>query len=256
MTAERVAVDIRDSLSALASEASRDLLDLARPAIDERGRFVLSVSGGTTPGPLYDRLGEPGMAERIDWSRVYVFWGDDRWVPEDHPDSNVRLVRERWLDRAPKAPGHVFPPPSGGPDPDGAARAYEATLRQALGASAGDVPVFDLHIMGVGDDGHTASLFPGSPALVETRRLVVAPWVPHLGSHRLTMTFPVFNQAREVWMLVAGARKAEVVRRVLEAAAAPVGPGTPPAARIRPAAGRVVWLLDEPAAAQLPDRLR
>ncbi|HEY8368795.1 MAG TPA: 6-phosphogluconolactonase [Thermodesulfobacteriota bacterium] len=249
-------LDVRESQGALAAEGARRLVDLGRAALAERGRFVLSVSGGATPAPLYDRLGEPGMATRLDWSRVYLFWGDDRWVPHDHPDSNVRLVREHWLARAPRPPGHVHPPPSGGPDPDRAARAYEATIRGALGVAPGDVPVFDLHVMGVGDDGHTASLFPGLPALDETERLVVAPFVPQVGGYRITLTLPVFNRAREVWMLVAGAHKAEVVRRVLAAADAPVGPDTPPAARIRPSQGRLVWLLDEAAAARLPDRLR
>ncbi len=249
-------IDIRDSLSALASEGARRLVDLARAAIAERGRFVLSVSGGATPAPLYDRLGEPGMAGRVDWSRVHVFWGDDRWVPHDHPDSNVRLVREHWLARAPEPPGRVFPPASGGGDPEGAARAYETTIREALGVAPGEVPVFDLHVMGMGEDGHTASLFPGHPALDETRRLVVAPFVPHLDSYRITLTLPVFDHAREVWMLVVGGRKAEVVRRVLEAAEAPIGPATPPAARVRPSGGRIVWLLDEAAAARVPERLR
>lgn len=256
MSGDWLAVDVRDSLGAVASEAARRLVDLAREAIAARGRFVLSVSGGTTPAPLYDRLGEPGMAARVDWSRVHVFWGDDRWVPHNHPDSNVRLVRTHWLARAPKPPGHVVPPPSGTPDPAAAGLAYEVALRDALSVTPGQVPVFDLHIMGVGDDGHTASLFPGSPALDETRRLVVTPWVPHLDAYRITMTFPVFNAAREVWLLVAGARKAEVVRRVLDASLAPIGPDTPPAARIRPTAGRLLWLLDEPAAARLPERLR
>jgi 6-phosphogluconolactonase len=254
MTPDRMHVDVRDSLGALASEGTRRVVVLAREAIAERGRFVVSVSGGATPGPLYDRLADPGLARRIDWSRVHVFWGDDRWVAHDHRDSNVRLVRDHWLSRAPVPPRYVYPPPSGGPDAEAAAAAYEATLRQALGAAEG-VPAFDLHVTGVGDDGHTASLFPGSPALEEAERLVAVPYVPTLKTRRITLTLPVFNAAREVWLLVAGARKASIVRRVLEQAERPVGADTLPAARLRPA-GRLVWLLDQAAAAELPPHWR
>jgi 6-phosphogluconolactonase len=253
VTGDRVRIEVRDSLSGVAADGLRRLLEVARTAIAERGRFMMSVSGGTTPAPLYDRLGEPWVADRVDWSRVYVFWGDDRWVPHDDAESNVRLVRERWLVRAPVPPGHVYPPPSGGPDPDAAAGAYAATLRLAFGLdSPGAVPVFDLHVMGVGDDGHTASLFPGSSALDVQDRLVVAPYVAPLGAHRITLTLPVFNGSREVWFLVAGARKAPVVRRVVDEAERPVTADTLPAARVRPEGGCVVWLLDEAAAAALP----
>jgi 6-phosphogluconolactonase len=254
--AERVQIDVRDSLSALAAEGARRFLDVARRAIDERGRFVLSVSGGSTPGPLYDRLGEPALASRIDWARVFVYWGDDRWVPHDHPDSNVRFVRERWLERAPTPPARVYPPATGVGDPDAAAAAYERTLRETLGVAEGEVPVFDLHLMGLGDDGHTASLFPGTAVLDERRALVAAPFVPRLATHRMTLTLPVFDAAREVWFVVSGGRKAGVVRRVLDEWAAPIGPATLPAARVRPAAGRIVWRLDQPAAAALPEDRR
>ncbi len=252
----RVIVDVRDNLGAMAAEAARRLVTLGRAAIQARGRFTLSVSGGTTPAPLYDRLADPGLARALDWSAVHVFWGDDRWVPHDHPDSNVRLVREHWLARTPTPPAHVHPPRSGGPDPDAAAADYAAVLRIAFGVGPPDTPVVDLHLIGVGEDGHTASLFPGSAALDETERLVLAPWVPQLGAYRITLTLPVFNHAREVWTLVSGAKKAPVVRQVIEELDRPVRADTLPAARVRPTSGRLVWLLDEAAAADLPARLR
>ncbi len=251
-----VIVDVRDNLGAMAAEAARRLVILGRAAIQARGRFTLSVSGGTTPAPLYDRLADPGLARALDWSAVHVFWGDDRLVPHDHPDSNVRLVREHWLARTPTPPAHVYPPRSGGPDPDAAAADYAAVLRTAFGVRPPDTPVVDLHLIGVGEDGHIASLFPGSAALDETERLVLAPWVPQLGAHRLTLTLPVFTHAREVWMLVSGAKKARVVREVLEQLDRPIMADTLPAARIRPRSGRLVWLLDEAAAAALPPGVR
>lgn len=249
-------VDVHSTLAALADGAASRLVAAGRTAIRERGRFMLSVSGGATPAPLYDRLADPGLAGALEWRAVHLFWSDERWLPHDHPDSNVRLVREHWLSRTRTPPGHIFPPHGGGPHPDAAAAEYAAVLRTAFGLGPLEPPVFDLHILGVGQDGHTASLFPGSAALDETERLVLAPWVPQLGAHRLTLTLPVFNRGREVWMLAGGAGKAAIVRRVLEQLDRPVAADTLPAARVRPTDGRLTWLLDEAAAAELPAELR
>lgn len=249
-------VEVRESLEALADEAAGRLLGVGQRAIAARGRFTLTVSGGSTPAPLYDRLAGPAAAGALDWSRVHVFWGDDRWVPHDHPDSNVKLVRDRWLGRTPSPPGHVYPPRSAELGPDEAAADYAAVIKTAFGIGPLDLPSFDLHLMGVGEDGHTASLFPGHPALEERERLVVAPWIPQLRAYRITMTLPVFNHAREVWMLVAGSRKAPVMRRIHDELGRPVGPDTLPAARVRPAGGRLLWFLDAAAAAGLPPALR
>ncbi len=250
------AVEVRESLKALAGTAADRLLAAARAAIAARGRFTLAVSGGSTPVPLYERLAAPAAAGAVDWSAVWVFWADDRWVPHDHPDSNVKLVRDHWLARSPSPPGRVYPPRSAELGPDEAAADYAAVIRTAFGIGPLGVPRFDLHLLGVGEDGHTASLFPDHPALEERERLVVAPWIPQLRAYRITLTLPVFNRGREVWMLAAGSRKAPVVRRVFDQLRRPVGPDTLPAARIRPAAGRLLWLLDEAAAAALPPEVR
>ncbi len=249
-------VEVRERPDALADEAARLLLETGRAAIAARGRFSLTVSGGSTPAPVYDRLAAPGAAGALDWPKVHLFWGDDRWVPHDHPDSNVRLVRDHWLDRTPSPPGHVYPPRSAELGPDEAAADYAAVVRTAFGIGPPDLPVFDLHLMGIGEDGHTASLFPGHAALEEAERLVVAPWIPRLRARRITMTLPVFNRAREVWMLVTGAAKGAIVRRVHEQLGRAVGSDTLPAARVRPMSGRLLWLLDAAAAAELPPGAR
>jgi len=177
------------------------------------------------------------------WDRCYVFWGDERCVPPDHPDSNYRMARETLLDRVPVPADHVHRI-RGETEPEVAAQEYEEVLRYVFQSA---MPAFDLILLGIGEDGHTASLFPGTEALQVERRLVVANWVPHLGV-RITFTLPLINSAAAVAFLASGASKARVIRQVLS----PVpGEPVPPAALVRPHSGVVYWFLTREAASQL-----
>jgi 6-phosphogluconolactonase len=244
-------VDLRiaPDAEAAARWAAAEVVARAAAAVAGRGSFSWALSGGGTPRRLYELLAtEPRFSDRMPWSQTLVFWGDERLVPPDHPESNHRLAWETMLSRVPVLPERVHRWPTKLP-PEEAARAYEATLRHALGASPGEPPRLDLVLLGLGADGHTASLFPGSPALGERERLTAAPWVASLGQHRLTLTPAALAAARGALFLVTGEGKAEAVR----AALAPKGdPARCPARLVRPAAGDLLWIVDRAAAALLP----
>lgn len=210
------------------------------------GTVRVALAGGSTPRGAYALLASSPRRERVDWSRVEVFFGDERTVPPDHPDSNYRMAREVLLDHVPLDPARVHRMRGEDPDPEAAARAYAAEIARALGVSGdGPPPAFDLVLLGLGADGHTASLFPGSPALGEERRWVVAAPGPRPGDTRLTLTPPVLRQAARVWFLVAGAEKAQALARVR----APRGdPAHTPARLARAAAGELVFFADRAAA--------
>lgn len=245
---ERVVRTFPD-VEAVSEAAAREFVDRAREAVAARGRFTAALSGGSTPRRLYQLLAGPPLGDQVDWGRVEVFWGDERCVPPDDKDSNYRMAREALLDRVPIPPDHVHRMEAERPDRDAAARDYEATLARAFGvAPGGEPPAFDLVLLGLGPDGHTASLFPHTTALDETQRWVVANHVPKLGADRLTLTVRVLNRAREVLFLVAGADKAEPLAGVLEG---PPDPRRLPAQLVRPANGRLVWFVDRQAAARL-----
>lgn len=234
--------------AALAREAAGRFGALAGAANAERGRFVVALSGGSTPKALLGLLAGAPYRDAIDWGRVHVAWGDERCVPPDDEQSNYRMAREALLDHVPIPPEQIHRMPAELPDPGAAAGAYEATLRRLFDLPPGALPRFDLIHLGLGTEGHTASLFPGSPALAERERLVAAPFVEKLNTYRITLTPSAINAAREVQFLVAGAEKAATVRRVLRA---PRDPSELPAQIVTPAEGRLVWLLDAAAAAEL-----
>ena len=210
-------------------------------SIEQRGVFNVALAGGSTPGPVYDLLAEN---PDIDWKRCRVFWSDERCVPPEHADSNYRMARERLLDRLPEPPGVVSPIPGELP-PDQAACAYEQSIRENVPADGTGIPRFDLILLGMGDDGHTASLFPGSSALDETDRLVAADYVSKFNAHRLTFTYPLINAGRHVLILVSGASKAVTLKAVLEG---PLRPNALPVQGVQPAAGQFRWLVDADAA--------
>jgi len=230
----------------VAAAGAAEVLARAGEAVAARGAFALALSGGTTPRALYALLAEPAgaFAARMPWPRTQVFFGDERHVPPDHPDSNFRMAQEALLARVPIPAENVHRIRGELPDAAGAAAAYEGELRAVLGSD----PALDLVLLGLGEDGHTASLFPGSPALEERERWVAAAWVEGLGAWRITLTLPVLERAREVVFLVAGASKAEALRRALRGGAQPE---PVPAARVRPREGRLLWLADRAAAASL-----
>jgi 6-phosphogluconolactonase len=223
-----------ESLSHLAAEAAADVVSAAVAA---RGRGAVALSGGSTPQRLYALLAAAPWRESLPWGALQVYWSDERLVPPDHPESNVGAARAPLLDRVPIPVDRVHAPPVG-EAPDRAAALYEATIRRELG----EPPRFDLILLGMGPDGHTASLFPGSPELEERERLVVATAAPHNGVRRLTFTLPLINTARDVLFLVAGADKRPALARVL------AGDRDLPAARVAPADGRLRWLIDRAAA--------
>jgi 6-phosphogluconolactonase len=235
--------------AAVATEAAARLVAAANGAVEARGRFAVALSGGSTPRALYERLATPAWRDRVPWSRSEIFWGDERSVPPDHADSNYRLARASLLDSAGVPPERVHRMAGEAADPRAAAAAYEGEIARVLGGVPGEAPpAFDLVLLGLGPDGHTASLFPGTPALAERRRWTAENPVPRLGTVRLTLTFPILNRARDVLFLVAGADKAAVLREVLDG---PADPTRLPAQGVRPAAGRLVWLVDRAAAAAL-----
>ncbi len=233
--------------AALASAAATEFARRAAEAIGRSGRFAVALSGGHTPRRAYELLAEPrGPAgDRLPWDRVHVFWGDERCVPPDHPDSNFRMAREALLDRVPIPPANLHRIRGEAASPDDAASGYEDDLRAFFSIAADAPPVFDLVFLGLGGDGHTASLFPGGPALAEARRLAVAAGGPPPATHRVTLTLPVLNSARAVVFLVSGGDKVSVLARIL--ACSDPDP-TLPASLVRPRDGELLWLADRAAA--------
>jgi len=235
---------------ALAREAAQQFVDLARTAILARGRFMVVLSGGSTPRRMYQHLAATPLRDRVDWSRVEVFWGDERGVPSDHPDSNYNMAATALLDSVPIPQHGIHRIAAERIDRASAARDYQLEIARAFDVDdAGPPPSFDLLLLGMGADGHTASLFPGSEALREGRRWVVNVEAPQRPPpSRITLTAPILNRAREVRVLVAGADKAATLRAVLEGSHEPE---TRPIQLIQPEQGRMIWLADEAAASEL-----
>lgn len=226
----------------LSRVAAAEFEHAVRNAVQVRDRFTVSLSGGSTPRGLYSHLAR--NAQRLPWNKIYLFWGDERHVPPDDKDSNYRMVRETLLSQVPIPPDHVFRMQAEESEAGRVAEQYEQTLRQFFGLKPGELPRFDLVLLGLGPDGHTASLFPGSAALQERSRLVAANWVQKFGHYRLTLTAPVLNNAAEVMFLVSGEEKAPALQSVLYGDA----PAEQfPAKLIKPEKGRLIWLVDRAA---------
>ncbi|HEX4945906.1 MAG TPA: 6-phosphogluconolactonase [Blastocatellia bacterium] len=231
---------------ALAQTAALTFQQSASEASAARGRFAVALSGGSTPKAMFALLAGEPYRSAIDWTRVYIFWGDERCVPPEHPDSNYRMTNEALLARVPIPPSHIFRM-RGEDEPSQAAQQYAALLQQFFQPE--DVPRFDLVFLGMGADGHTASLFPGTTALhAAPDEIVVANYVEKLNAHRLTLTATAINQARNIVFLVGGADKAETLRAVLHGA---YQPELYPSQLIQPAQGKLIWIVDETAAAGL-----
>jgi len=241
-------VRVVPNVGSLSHIAGKLFLRLTTGAAPAQRRLNAALSGGSTPRATYVGLARSWLHApdgSPDWTRVHLFWGDERYVPPDDPQSNYRMAREALIDHVPIPPENVHPVPTTVGDAREAARQYEAELVKAFGLKPGEVPRFDLILLGMGADGHVASLFPGTAALEETKRLVVANWVPALETWRITMTLPVLNHAANVMVLVSGKEKSETLRRVLK------GPHTPPllpAERLKPTNGTLTWLVDRDAA--------
>ena len=235
-------LNVYPDLPALARAVASEVAELARAAIQGKGRFTVALAGGNTPRSLYALLARE-YAEQISWSAVHLFWGDERYVPPEDPRSNYKMAWEALLHQVLIPPQNIHPMPTDFPVPEDAARAYEKTLKEHFPAPW---PEFDLVLLGLGPDGHTASLFPGTSALAEGKKWVVAVRAPVEPPVRLSLTFPVLNHASHIFFLVSGSEKAEAVRRALTA---PPDPITCPASAVRPLRGAARWWLDQRAAA-------
>lgn len=239
----RILTTPQELSEAAAGEVVRD----ANEAVKARGRFSIALSGGSTPKSLFNLLAT-NARNTLPWDRMYFFWGDERHVPPTDPDSNYRMAEEVMLSKVPVPPGNVFRMAAENPDAARVAEDYEKTLRKFFQLAADGVPQFDFILLGMGPDGHTASLFPGTAALQEKSRLVVSNWVEKLKTNRLSFTLPVLNAARCVAFLVSGTDKAPVLKTVLEENASAEHY---PAKLVNPSAGKLIWFLDRAAASSL-----
>lgn len=241
---------VAENAAALATRAAQHFTEIAEQAVASRGRARIAISGGSTPEATFQLLGDPAQPwrARMPWNRLEIFWVDERCVPPDHPDSNYRMTREALLDRVHLSPEQIHRM-EGELDPEEGAARYESGLRNTFRLEGAEVPAFDLVQLGMGADGHTASLFPHSAALDELGRLSVANHVQNKDAWRITLTWPVINQARSIFFLIGGAGKAEIVREVFLGAR---DPERLPSQLIRPASGILTLILDRAAAALLP----
>lgn len=238
-------VEVFPSADKLSEAAAERFVKLASDAVRAKGSFTVALSGGSTPKGMHAKLaGE--FAKAVAWQKIIFFWGDERHVPADDAQSNYRMAQETLLSKVPAVAGNVFRVHTENTDAASAAIAYEQTLSAAFALQERDLPRFDLILLGLGPDGHTASLFPRTAALREQTRLVVANWVEKLGTWRISFTFPVLNNAANIMFLVDGKDKASALTSVFD-------PKSPPeqfpAKMVQPRNGKVVWMIDEGAAA-------
>jgi len=234
----------------LFAAAAEEVVRAANDAVAERGRFTIALSGGSTPKNLFNLLATNARTV-LPWDRMFFFFGDERHVPPTDPESNYRMADESLLSKVPVPPGNVFRIAAENPDAAAAAAAYEKTLQKFFALQPGQFPVFDLILLGMGPDGHTASLFPGTAGLQEKSRLVIANWVEKFKTSRITLTLPVLNAARCVTFLVSGTDKAPALHAVLDSDA----PGEQyPSKLVRPTDGKLIWLVDRAAASELSTR--
>jgi len=240
-------VSIYHDKEALSLAAAGLFAEQARSAVEARGRFDVLLSGGETPRRVYELLGGEPFRRSIPWRGVQLFWGDERYVPQDHPMSNIGMTRRALLDHVPLDESQIHPIPYE-QSPEESALKYESVLRGHFGAAP---PRFDLVLLGLGEDGHTASLFPATPVLNECRRWACEVYLAGQDLYRVTVTATVLNQAALVAFLVAGGAKAAILQRVLEG---DHEPQRIPAQLINPAQGRLLWLADRDAARLLSDK--
>ncbi len=243
-------VRVFENAAELMEAAAEEILKAALQAVSERGRFTWALSGGSTPRGLYRLLASDPFRGRMPWEAIHFFWGDERHVPPDHPESNYRMAREAMLDAAPVPADNVHRIHAEEPDAEHAAAEYEEELRSFFHLA----PRFDLILLGLGKDGHTASLFPGSPAVHERERLVaavIAPGIEAQKTFRITLTPPVLNHAEIVVFLVSGADKAEALHAVVTEGDGARDPERYPAQIVE---GNRLWMVDRPAARLLARR--
>lgn len=242
-------IRILKDLEEVGREASEFVSWVVKQAVNARGSCRVALSGGSTPKALFTALTNPASARTVRWSQIEFYFGDERCVPPEHTESNFGLANQALFKPLNIAPSQIVRIEGERTRPEEAARQYEGQIRQRFGVGSTAVPRFDLILLGLGDDGHTASLFPNTPALREETRLVVPNQAPRGVRDRVTFTAPLINQADTILFMVSGSSKAEAVRSVLEEQDQPADRF--PARLIRPASGRVVWFLDQEAASKL-----
>ena len=237
----------------IARRAAADVVRIAGDAVAARGAFTIALSGGSTPKVLYALLAEhPSLRNSLPWDKMKVFFGDERHVGPGHADSNFQMATDAMLSKVPLRPDQVHRIKGEYPDTAQAAAEYEEVIRREFGFEAGAFPRFDLILLGMGSEGHTLSLFPGTKALNETRRIVTSNWVGKLCADRVTLTAPAANNAANVIFMITGADKACALKSVLEG---PLEPEQLPAQMIQPANGNVSWLVDQAAGSLLSKRI-
>lgn len=225
---------------ALSFAAAHYFVKLCNENIAKKGLFTVALSGGSTPNRLYEILSLTTFSRNINWKKTLLFWGDERFVPHTHGQSNYKMTKEALLDRV-KIPGkNIFPIPTQG-QPQICAQQYEATIKNALGRSHS----FDLTLLGMGDDGHTASLFPGTGILQEHKKLIKEVWLKDKQTWRISFTYPLINKSKEIMYLIAGDNKAPVIKKIFSGRALKT---SYPIQNVKPAKGTAVWMLDEAAA--------
>ena len=229
-------------------------VDAAAAAVKEKGSFDVALAGGSTPKTLYGLLvNEPAFRDKVPWDKLRLFFGDERSVGPDHPDSNYRMAREAMLSKAPLKPEQVTRIKGENADTEQAAREYEQALRACFKLSEGQYPRFDLILVGMGNEGHTLSLFPGTKALHAEGKIVSRNWVGKLYTERITLTATAANNAKLIIFMITGADKAPALKAVLEG---PYEPEQLPAQLIQPANGKLLWLIDTAAGSMLANAIR
>jgi 6-phosphogluconolactonase len=237
--------------SAMSLHAAGLIAELAGRPVDREGRFTLCLSGGSTPRETYALLAAPQLADEIPWPGVHIFWGDERCIPLERPDNHFTMTSDLLFSKVPIPAENIHRMRGEADDPEEAARDYELELIRFFGLKRGEIPRFDLVLLGMGEDGHCASLYPGTAGLAERGDLVVAHYVPQREGHRLTLTLRVLNNARQIIFLVTGESKAEALKAVLDGEN---DEADLPAGRVRPRKGKVRWLVDRAAAGLLQTR--
>jgi 6-phosphogluconolactonase len=239
-------IRILEDAGAICDAAAAEFLSAADEAVCARGRFTVALAGGSTPRALYSLLAtDPALRARVPWDKIYFFFGDERHVPPDDPDSNFHMANEAMFSKVSLSPQQVARIRGECLDASQAARDYERAMRDFFGLVEGQFPRFDLVLLGLGPDGHTASLFPGTKALHEEKRLAVSNWVDKFSTDRITLTAPVLNSAAHVLFMAHGGDKAPALKAVLEG---PYEPEQLPAQLIQPKNGTFLWLVDKTAA--------
>jgi 6-phosphogluconolactonase len=245
-------IRIFPDVAAIAQYAANIFVNAAKQAVKERGVFRVAMAGGSTPKTLYALLVSEPFRSQLSFDKMQLFFGDDRHVPPDHPDSNYRMVSENFVSKTPIRPEQVFRMKTELQDTEKAALEYEQTLKTQFALKPGELPRFDLMMLGMGNEGHTLSLFPATTALRDNGRLVVRTWVGKLYTERITCTAPVANNSAAILFMIAGADKAPALKAVLEG---PYEPDQLPTQYIKPANGKLIFLVDSAAGGILSKNL-